>query len=692
MLNFSRLSLALSAFFLGFLFPLRGAAADVVDRFRYYDASPRPNYMDYSDRAVLTNLSDGKYAHGPMWISTAGLAWKDVRRVVIVLDMGASTPVREIGFNGGARLSAGVEFPYNAFVYLSLDGTMFDYVGDAVDFAEPSADTYEHRRFTLKGVEKVARFVRFEFIVRGRYFAIDEIEIGRGDVGTPLVGGLQKSDVSFDAEKRASNARNLFLKRRLSNELDRLKAPPGSDPLQRRAILLSKRFRDRSFLLSDVEPWENAPIRILPKADVSHDRRRLIPEGGCEYRSFALTNTTQVEGAFQVSQIIEGSRMKAYLKEAKTVVAATLDTVVDPLVDVGESIVIVGGETKVFFLRICGPGTHTLVVDAFRQRASVSTHLEAVRLDGMEERLRGVSWAYLDELPMRGRQKEALADLRDHFIDVDVVPPSSLPDFDSDSFDQISKVLERSVRARHVLLFLNFRQKSPHIESSIWSQQFINWFARMAKAARQAGVDPQKLILYPYDEPNLDEVIRAEAFYRWVRKSLPDVKLFATFDKVQVAEQLLEFVDIAAVTRGVAPKMRFNENVWLYDVKGPAKANAPYSYYMLLPWEAYLRGSGGAGFWSYADIYGSAWDDFDGKNPDYGVVYQGRRSDEVVGSRRWEAWRRGMEDIGILRSHARRYGEAVTARLATTVLALSGDPRQADFMRQKMLSDLKRPH
>lgn len=682
------LSILFCLFFYLPCFAEQGEAAHSI----FYSVNPQPNYLNYSDLEIRKNLSDGVYADSPMWSSRYALAWKDVRKVSITLDLGAPTPVSEIVFNGGARLSAGVEFPYNAFIYLSLDGAVFEYAGDSVGFAEPSSEAYENRRFNLKGVGKVARFVRFEFIVRGRYFAIDEIEIGRGDVGAPLVGGLQKSDISIDAEMRASNARDLFLKRRLSNELDRLKAPPGSDALQRRAILLSTRFRDRSFLLSDVEPWENSPVRILPKADVSQNTRRLIPEGGCEYRSFALTNTTQVEGSFQVSQIIEGSRMKAYLKEAKVVVAATLDTVVDPLVDVGESIVIVGGETKVFFLRICGPGTHTLVVDAFRQRVSASTYLEEVRLDGMVEPLRGVSWAYLDEPPMRGRQKAALADLRDHFIDVDVIPPSSLPDFDSDSFDQISKVLERSVGARHVLLFLNFRQKPPHIESSIWSQQFINWVARMAKAARQAGVDPQRLLLYPYDEPNLNEVVRAEAFYRWVRKSLPDVKLFATFDKVQVAERLLEFVDISAVTRAVAPKMRLNENVWLYDVKGPAKANAPYSYYMLLPWEAYVRGSGGAGFWSYADIYGSAWDDFDGKNPDYGVVYQGFRSDEVVGSRRWEAWRRGMEDIRILRNHARRYGDAVTTRLVTNVLALSGDPRQADFMRQKMLSDLKRPH
>ena len=666
------------------------AEQDKAAGFSRYEVSPRPNYLDYSDLAVKTNLNDGKYADSPMWVSSSALAWKDVRRVSITLDLGVPVPIRDISFHGASRIAAGVELPYNAFIYLSLDGKLFRYVGDAVDFAESSIERYEQRRFSLAGVGKAARFVHFEFTVRGRYFAIDEIEIERGGIGAALEGNMLKSEILVDADNRASNARDVFLQGRLSSALDRLNVPPGNDLLKRRAAWLAMRFPNQRFLLSDVDPWGNEPVGLLPKADVSGDRRRFILEGGCDYRSFALTNTTQSVSSFQLRQVLKGTDIKADLKEAKTVIAATLATVVDPLVSIGTSVEIAGGETKVLFLRVCGSGTHTLIVEALGQKASASTYLEAVRLSEKKEGLSGVVWAYLDEPALQGRQKVALADLRNHYINVDVVPRSSLPDFGSESFDQIVKVFERSVGARHVLLFLNFRGNPPLIQSSSWSQQFIIWYARINEAARQAGIDPKNLILYPYDEPSLKEMDSAEEFYLWVRKFLPEAKLFATFDTEKVAARLLRQVDIACVTRGLASKVQSDGNVWLYDVKGPGKANPPYSYYMFLPWEAYIRGMGGVGFWSYADIQGSAWNDFDGRGPDYGVVYQGRRSDDIVGSRRWEAWKRGMEDIEILRSHARLNGTVLTTRIATKVLALPGDSRQADLARQSMLSALRR--
>ena len=48
----------------------------------------------------------------------------------------------------------------------------------------------------------------------------------------------------------------------------------------------------------------------------------------------------------------------------------------------------------------------------------------------------------------------------------------------------------------------------------------------------------------------------------------------------------------------------------------------------------------------------------------------------------------GMEDVSILRAYAERFGDRAARRKVQRVLAMPGDSRQADVMRQLMLRDL----
>ena len=53
------------------------------------------------------------------------------------------------------------------------------------------------------------------------------------------------------------------------------------------------------------------------------------------------------------------------------------------------------------------------------------------------------------------------------------------------------------------------------------------------------------------------------------------------------------------------------------------------------------------GFWNYADCGGSPWDAYDHDRHDYAVVYDGAE-DELIPSKRWEAYREGAEDFALL--------------------------------------------
>ena len=88
--------------------------------------------------------------------------------------------------------------------------------------------------------------------------------------------------------------------------------------------------------------------------------------------------------------------------------------------------------------------------------------------------------------------------------------------------------------------------------------------------------------------------------------------------------------------------------VWVYDV--PSKTAHPEEGYRMLPWEAWSRGLQGCAFWAYGNITGDSWDDFDGKYADFSVIYnnpEGSASDDepFVPSKRWRAFRMGMQDI-----------------------------------------------
>ena len=91
----------------------------------------------------------------------------------------------------------------------------------------------------------------------------------------------------------------------------------------------------------------------------------------------------------------------------------------------------------------------------------------------------------------------------------------------------------------------------------------------------------------------------------------------------------------------------FRENskiLWTYQVLGKTDA---FASYRLSFWDCWDKGMTGQGFWDYADCGGSVWNPRDGKRHDYAVIYDGD-PEELIPSKRWEAWREGVEDYTYL--------------------------------------------
>jgi hypothetical protein len=263
------------------------------------------------------------------------------------------------------------------------------------------------------------------------------------------------------------------------------------------------------------------------------------------------------------------------------------------------------------------------------------------------------------------------------FLNVGDIPfPRSASDppgvFRKPDFTKIDTVIQTHNYARTYLLFLNFRSDKKDFGrfgrwmTPGWKAAFSSWLKKLAAHLKDVGLGYDKWALHPFDESLCDEYFE---FARLVKSIDPKIRLYAnSFGKgPKQFMRFRELIDIWCLQDSHCvryPKWLetikgFGRKVWTYECLGPAKAKDPYSYYRLMPWRAFKRGQTGAGFWVYHDglnyrNVAVPWNDTLKPLGYYGVVYGaqtsplGKLAENIVSSRRWEAWREGVEDYQYL--------------------------------------------
>jgi hypothetical protein len=229
--------------------------------------------------------------------------------------------------------------------------------------------------------------------------------------------------------------------------------------------------------------------------------------------------------------------------------------------------------------------------------------------------------------------------------------------------------------------------------STGWKDGFKRWYANTLLATGRAGYTENQIYLYPYDEiagAQIDDFVRLAY---WTKNEIPTIKFYATFgDETRKGKQwhkVLPYLDIvqASADEMLVERGQSKAEAWIYDTAGMSRSLSPYSYYRLMSWKAFLRGYTGVGFWAYADIGDkdtTAWKELD---RDYSVIYEGPGS-SIISSRRWEAWRMGIEDYELLTMYAKAKGLTAAKDLAAAVFNHPEDTTKADEVRHKILTEL----
>ncbi len=290
------------------------------------------------------------------------------------------------------------------------------------------------------------------------------------------------------------------------------------------------------------------------------------------------------------------------------------------------------------------------------------------------------NWAYYKV----ASAAEMAEDLRNHRINVYTVPPQDLPflRFSSDrpgivrkpNFTNLDNALFHHNYAGTYLLCLDFNRNRKDYGrfgkviwmTSEWKAVFTQWLKNLVKHLKDAGVGYNKFALYPFDESLCDDFYKLA---KLIKATDPKVRIYAnSFGKgPKEFTRFRELIDIWCLQDSHCERnpqwleqiKDFGKQVWTYECLRPMKAKDPYSYYRLMPWRAFKRGQTGAGFWIY--YYGRnfktgdvPWDDTLKPQGFSGVVYGKGGSpvpgliENIVPSRRWQAWREGVEDYQYL--------------------------------------------
>jgi hypothetical protein len=702
-----------------------------------YEISPPPNYPLTAVPSDRLSLTDGVNTTGHFWKSRTTVGWRRSGIIEIVMDLEKVASIEGLVFSTARGRKGDVHFPFHVYVFAGLERTHFGYVGDMAKSVSPPASDYEKRRLKMENLRLLGRYLVLEIVPKGEYVFCDEIEVyGDFEIGIPVSSGSWDLDgvrrhvkerVRGDTEKEI--LAGLLIKLRKDVAVDsvwdsRFQAVEASlstntkrlnggvliegELLALRRDLIRARFTGKDFLIEQIPPWGKYTPVDIPTDSGSISMKFNLLGGGMGADAIRITNLSNVNREYRIS--LWGSKEKSPTVSVSLVgfvATATLEKIADPLLPVAEPIVLRPGESIIVFIPAKGgtPGLYDFSL-AFKSKGGIlqiPIKIEVFPAHGLAKRLNAVNWAYLDFKPIRDRKEYSVRDLFEHHINTIVIPPGKIPKIFSEgpAFTEFRKYLEIHKRASKILLFMDYSSESRRsggkkvafLEPE-WKQGFLSWFRALTREVLQVGFSPGMIYLYPYDEMAGPEINDFISFSNWIRKEVPEARLYGTLGSEE-SLKAVPWLDIAQVLERPELLRKIGSTkteIWIYDTRGNAKSLSPYSYYRLMAWKSFLGGYRGIGFWSYADTGwgenpGMAWDDFDGRRPDYAVIYEADNG-RLISSRRWEAWRMGVEDYELLSTYANARGMVAAQKLAKKVVDNSENVSLADATRNYILQTL----
>jgi hypothetical protein len=631
-----------------------------------------PNYTLCKYNNDSRQLTDGNLATFPIWMNKETVGWAAVTPVAIQLRVAGGSSVQSpqagrLRVHSAKSLSAGVDVPQQINVYTRDNTDKLRMVGSLTPDSMKLKDKNTH--WLEIDVSAVTDTLIVVLHASGNYLFLDEIEWRPSEVGHIPTKSPTIANVRAALEDSKRRTRETLIN---AAEVE----------IERVALSLEGRA---------MHAWIQDPWGVIDPARAREQLGTGAP--GVEIRGYAGERESVCIGvAAGEAAAVGGLRVKvnglpaASVKifEVRPIVAANGQRVYDPLVPLNDSMQLTvrpGVPSYIWLdlnLTMLGPGSHRfeISIEGNSQAIFMSGTATVMAYDGNgTKHLRAVNWAYFSDLPIFRDRDAAVHDLVAHGINIFVAHPVEIPglaldgNWDFNKAVQFARTVDLAKQHGILLLYLGwnaarnplgFSNKERTLDPAA-KERLLTWVGKVATYLATQGLSPERWALYPVDEPDRPGLQLIKAVAEAVKQWNPSIRVYAdpsiyanppiNIDHLRELQRLVDFwqPNLLAV-RGQLGEFFKNLQTewWIYgNPKSPAKVGSPLHDYRLLAWWAWHYRASGVGFWSYSDTNGSsAWDDIDGPRPDWAVVYESDNG--VVSSRRWEAFREGLEDYALL--------------------------------------------
>ncbi len=241
-------------------------------------------------------------------------------------------------------------------------------------------------------------------------------------------------------------------------------------------------------------------------------------------------------------------------------------------------------------------------------------------------------------------------------------------------------------RARMYMVFLNCKDSfcGSAIGTPGFSTKVGAWARFWVRHLRDLGLDPRRLGLLIYDEPNNKK--QYDLIVAWANAIEAAAPELVTWEDPQPTEYvdapiMFDAVDVLCpyrnpfLARGQQYRdlflaaQRKGKELWFYNADGPARSFDPFSFYLLQEWHAFAIGARGSHFWAFGDNGRvSCWNEYPAPgNGPYCPSYLDATS--VTTSKYMEAIREGVQDFEYLTMLQARVAELEKKGARTPLLS-----------------------
>lgn len=685
-----------------------------------------PNYL----QDFRGNVTDGVYTNGHFWTSSTTLGWFGEGALTITIDLLKSENFNEVVFST-AFGQADVYLPKHIFLFTSDDQKNFSYLGDLIQSESDLTGTvgYQTRKVKLTDFSARGRYVTFRIVPNGFYVFADEIEVIRRRVKSrPSVNTTQTTDLaafvykmqnieeaknqlkasmtSFSQNWQVSSLHqsniNVALRKNQTSisELDAIEA------LQQNVIAehggkMAVQFR-KPFVLNRISPWAAVPELYMPKTEIesiNSDVQTFV--GSFQFSAFLITNTTNSSSKITLSISKGNSSSDIEIYESPYVKSKGMEKTPDPLVPISGNIELDPGATRLVILKIIGKsvGKNTFSLTISNEKYSQHAKIQSTILNRIaaEPKLNAINWAYLTSPMLLGKSEFVSKDLKNHHVNTIVVPSHLMPRPGDYYFNYLLDYIRNFPEAKNVVLYSNYSYEKNRTNdvaigfmSDQWKVLFSKWYKALETQVKT--VTKAKLYLYPFDEVKVNEMNDFSSFAKWA-KTNGNIRLLATFIDHNSYNSLVDYVEIALILSNVDTRKlkKTKAQTWEYSTESNTRALSPYSYYRLMGWRAYLRDYTGIGFWSYADIGDGSLNSLSGNSvdwkQDYAIVYNATGG-KILSSRRWEAFKLGIEDYELLKFSERKIGIENLKKMVSVVVNQPDNYELAENIKQQIIKKI----